>query len=82
MRAKMRVKRRTPSGKILFHQRRERPSHAKCANCKSQLHGISRKIPSEFKKLSASEKGPERPYGGYLCSSCTRELFREKARGV
>ena len=74
------IKRKTPSGKITLHERRRRPSQAKCANCKSPLHSIQRKIPSEFKKLSASERKPERPYGGYLCSNCTKEIFRERAR--
>ncbi|MEK6909496.1 MAG: 50S ribosomal protein L34e [Candidatus Aenigmatarchaeota archaeon] len=78
----MKVKRRAPSGKIKIHKRKERPALAKCANCKSPLHGIQRKIPSEFKKLSASERRPDRPYGGYLCSHCTRELFRERVRGM
>ena len=78
----MKVKRRTPTGKIVFHKRKERPAQAKCANCKSPLHGMQRKIPSRFKKLSASERKPERPYGGYLCSNCSREIFRERIRGV
>ena len=78
----MKVKRRTPSGKIKIHKRKERPALAKCANCKSPLQGIQRKIPSEFKKLSASERRPDRPYGGYLCSSCSREVFRERIRGM
>lgn len=78
----MKVKRRTPTGKIVISNRKERPATAKCANCKSQLHGVQRKIPSEFKKLSASERRPERPYGGYLCSNCSREIFRERVRSV
>lgn len=78
----MKVKRRTPSGKIKIHNRKERPSSVKCANCKSPLHGLSRLIPSEIRKLSASERRPDRPYGGYLCSNCSREIFRERARSV
>ena len=78
----MKIKRRTPSGKIAFHNRKERPTPVKCANCKSPLHGIPRLIPSKMKKLSVSERRPERPYGGYLCSNCSREVFREKIRSV
>ncbi|MBU5537188.1 MAG: 50S ribosomal protein L34e [Candidatus Aenigmatarchaeota archaeon] len=74
------IKRRTPSGKVVFRERKERPSKAKCANCKSPLCGVPRKIPSELRKLSATERRPERPYGGYFCPSCSREVFREKAR--
>ncbi len=78
----MRVKRRTPSGKNILRQRRERTGLAECANCKSPLHGIPRRITSEFKKLSSSERKPERPYGGNLCSDCTREIFRESVRSI
>lgn len=78
----MKVKRRTTSGKITIHQRKERPAMARCANCKEELHGIPRRTPSKFKKLSLSERRPKRPYGGYLCSNCTREIFRGMARGV
>lgn len=77
-----RVKRRSPSGKIKFHLRKERPQKVKCANCKMPLHGVPRLIPSKLRKLSKSDRRPERPYGGYLCSNCSREALREKARGV
>jgi len=76
------VKTRTPPGKIKFHYRRERVQIAKCANCKSQMRGIRRLIPSEFKKLAKSDRRPERPYGGYFCSSCSKEIFRERVRSV
>lgn len=74
------VKKRSPSGRVSVHVKREKPSIAKCANCKSLLHGIPRLNPSEIKKLSKSKRRPERPYGGYLCSNCSREIFREIVR--
>ncbi len=76
------VKVRAPSGKVKIHGRREKPSVAKCANCKRQLHGIPKSTQNERRKLAKSERTPSRIYGGYLCSGCTRELLREKARGV
>lgn len=76
----MKVKRRTPTGRIAMHARKNRPAQAKCANCKSPLHGMPRLVPSEMRKLSASERNPSRAYGGNLCSNCSRELFREAAR--
>lgn len=77
-----RVKVRTPSGKISIQKRKEKPQAVKCANCKQPLHGMKRAIPSEFGKLAKTERRPERPYGGYLCSSCMREIFRERARSL
>ena len=76
------VKVRAPSGKITIHQRKEKPKVAKCANCKSPLHGMPRLLSNEFRKLSGSERRPDRPYGGHLCSDCTRDTFREQVRGV
>lgn len=78
----MKTKKRTPTGKTAIHNKKERPSHHKCANCKAELHGMKRLISSEVGKLSASEKRPSRPYGGHLCASCSREVFRERARGI
>ena len=74
-------KRRTIS-RIVLRTKRRRPSAAKCAVCKKPLHGVKRLHQIQMKKLSKTEKRPERPYGGYLCSSCAREKFREKVRGM
>ena len=34
----------------------------------------------EINKLAKSHKRPNRPYGGYLCSSCARKHFKNEAR--
>lgn len=76
----MKIKRKTPTGKIKIFEKRKKPRKAKCAICKTELIGVPRKIPSEMRKLALSEKRPNRPYGGYLCSKCMREILREKVR--
>jgi large subunit ribosomal protein L34e len=58
----------------------EKPKIAKCAVCKKPLHGISRLNVSQIRKLSKSNRRPSRAYGGTLCSSCAREVFKDKAR--
>lgn len=80
--AKVKVKKRLPSGKVKIVERRKKPKFAKCARCGAILHGVPREIPSRMRKLSLSEKRPNRPYGGYLCSKCMREVMKEKARVV
>ncbi|MBI2545346.1 MAG: 50S ribosomal protein L34e [Candidatus Aenigmarchaeota archaeon] len=72
------VRRKTIKGKIKFVHRKERNSPALCANCKKQLHGV----PRASVKLSKSEKIPNRPFGGNLCSNCSRQVLRERARGI
>ncbi|MBI2542618.1 MAG: 50S ribosomal protein L34e [Candidatus Aenigmarchaeota archaeon] len=74
------VKRRVTSGKVRIHVKREKTALHRCANCKGILHGMKRLMQSRVRKLAKSDRRPDRPYGGYLCSNCTRELFRERAR--
>ena len=76
------TRRRMPSGKYRMVVKRKKPTVAKCAGCGMPLHGVPRLHPNQMKKLSKTEKRPQRAYGGYLCSSCVRELFKSEARKV
>lgn len=75
-----RVKVRTPSGKVVMRFKARKPAFAKCAACGKTLHGVKRLGRAELRKLAKSERRPERPYGGYLCTECSRETLRERAR--
>ncbi len=75
-----RVRKKLPGGSNVIHYEKRLPRVAKCANCNSELKGIPRGRPSKMKKLGVSNKRVERPYGGNLCSKCTRALVKEKAR--
>jgi large subunit ribosomal protein L34e len=75
---KTRVK--LPGGRVATHYRKPKPGIAKCGKCGKPLHGIPRLRSVKFKNLAKTEKRPERPYGGVLCSSCMRELMKAKAR--
>ncbi len=77
-RSMRRVKVRTPGGRVVIRYEKRRPSHARCAVCGKPLHGVPRLRPSEIRKLSKTERRPERPYGGYLCSECMRKMFKMK----
>jgi len=79
---KARVKKRTPSGKIVLVEKRKKPSSIKCAICKKPLHGIPRMTSSKLRKLPKSKRRVERMYGGYLCAKCAKEILREKARNI
>jgi len=72
-----RKKVRTPGNRAVVHYRRKKTSIAKCAICKKSLHGIPRGSRTEIRKLAKTKRRPERPYGGNLCSSCMRKLFRK-----
>lgn len=76
------VKRRTVTGNNVYAYRKGRVSLAVCNNCGRQLHGIPNVNKSFLSKLSKTEKRPNRKFGGYYCSDCAKELFRENARRV
>ena len=75
-----RVKTKTPGGKTVTNYKRRKPAKAKCAGCKALLKGVPRELPYKMQNLPKTKKRPERPYGGVLCSKCTRAKMVEKAR--
>jgi large subunit ribosomal protein L34e len=62
--------------KIVYAKRR--PKRAHCANCKKVLSGVASNSPYKVRKLSKTQKRPERPYAGVLCSACMRVELRKK----
>ena len=72
---------KTPGGKTVLHYRQRKPSKAVCAGCKKQLAGVPRQISSKMANMPKTAKRPQRPYGGVLCSACTRRLLINKVRG-
>ena len=77
-----RIKVTTPSGRRTVHFERKRNGAPTCADCGSLLKGVARGTPHQVKKTSKSERRPERPYGGVLCSACTREKIIAQARAM
>jgi len=77
-----RVYKRLPGGTTKIHYRKRKPSKAKCGNCGILLKGVPRERPYRMRNMAKTKKRPERPYGGVLCSSCTRKLIKENIRGI
>ncbi len=75
-----RVYTKLPGGRTTIHYKKRKPNKAKCGNCGDVLKGVTRETPSKMKNTPKTKKRPERPYGGVLCSKCSRELFKNKAR--
>lgn len=71
---------KTPGARTVIHYRPRKPSKAHCAHCGVQLAGVPREFVSVMKNLPKTAKRPERPYGGMLCSACTRTVLRQKGR--
>ena len=73
-----RLKKTTPGGRRVLHYSRRGSKVAKCAVCKRTLQGVPRGTVSDIRKIPKTKKRPEKPYGGYLCSSCMKKTIKEK----
>ncbi len=71
---------RTPGGRLARHETRKKHGDAVCAICSAVLLGVRTGSKVEIGKLSRSERRPERPFGGVLCSACTRNIISMRAR--
>ena len=76
-----RVSVKTPGGRTTVHYKERKPGKAQCANCGRVLAGVVQGTINKVRKLSKSQRRPERPYGGMLCSGCMRAEMVKRARG-
>lgn len=79
-RSSRRVFKKTPGGKTVLHFIRRKPKKAKCGKCGAVLPGVPAQRRFRIKKMSKTQKRPSRPYGGVLCSKCTREKLKQQVR--
>ena len=77
-----RVKTRTPKGKVVTHFTARKPGKAQCSQCGDYLKGTPHVAAAKLRTLSLSQKRPSRPYGGVLCSPCSRQLIVDKVRNI
>jgi large subunit ribosomal protein L34e len=70
----------TPGGRSVIHYEKRKPSPAKCAGCGATLMGVPRERPFKMRNIAKTKKRPERPYGGCLCSKCSRIAVLSKIR--
>jgi len=61
--------------KLVYAKRKHSKAH--CAKCGVVLKGVATGAPYRMGKLAKTERRPERPYGGVLCSKCTRLKIKE-----
>lgn len=74
------IRRRTPSGKTKIVYKHKKPGKHICAICKELVHGRPRGRPVEVRRLSKSKRTPTRPFGGMLCSNCSRKIQALRAK--
>mgnify|MGYP001579856765 CR=1 FL=1 len=81
-RAQKRITVKTPAGRLVTHYEERKPGRASCAKCGVTLHGTPAARPIKLKSIAKTKKRPQRPFGGQLCSSCTRAEIKMRARGL
>lgn len=65
---------------VTTHYEKKKPSKARCADCGGNLAGVPRERPSKMQNMPKTAKRPERPYGGMLCSACSRKKIIAEVR--
>ena len=63
---------KTPGGVTSLHYRKRKPSLPQCSMCGKPLAGVPRVRATQLRSFPKSQRRPERPYGGVLCSPCMR----------
>ncbi|MDP6627992.1 MAG: 50S ribosomal protein L34e [Methanopyri archaeon] len=63
----------TPGGKVVTHYSRKKAGIPHCAECGAILTGV----PREAAKVRSTKRNVHRPYGGKLCSRCTRAMIKK-----
>ncbi|MGE0793265.1 MAG: 50S ribosomal protein L34e [Candidatus Woesearchaeota archaeon] len=75
-----RIFKKLPGGSTVLRYFERKPKVAHCGRCGAELHGIPRMRASEMSKLSKTQRRPERPFGGVLCSKCLKDVLKYEAR--
>lgn len=75
-----RIQRKTPGGWTVTHYKYKKTGKHVCAICKNVLHGKPRGSIVEISRLPKSQRRPERPFGGMLCSACSRQIISLRAK--
>ncbi len=78
--SKRKIKVRVPSSKSVTQYKKRKPAKAKCAECSADLKGVARVRATKLKKMPKSAKRPSRPFGGQLCSKCTRKEIVRRSK--
>ncbi len=72
--------RKSPGGKVSQKYKTKKPAKVLCALCGAKLNAVPNKSTAEMRKLSKTEKRPQRVFGGVLCANCSRLVITEKTR--
>jgi len=75
-----RIHKTTPGGRKVIHYVKRKPQIAHCSSCGKGLFGVPRERPYKMQNMPKSYKRPQRPFGGILCTRCSRAKIISEAR--
>ena len=70
---------KTPGGRISLRYEAKKPQKPHCASCGKVLQAVAHGTPVRVRKLSKTQRRPQRPYAGVFCSSCSRKKIMERS---
>jgi len=73
------IHKKVPGGATKIQYEHRKPKKAHCSICDKPLPGVPRLRAFKARTTAKTMKRPERPYGGVLCSPCTRSKIIENA---
>ena len=71
---------KSPSGNNKIQYKVRKNSKPTCNSCGKVLAGVPHTTFSRLKKITKSKKTISRPFGGQLCSSCSRKELIARAK--
>ena len=74
-----RIFKKTPGGRTVIHYRRKNHQSMSVPDVENHYMVFPGKTLRD-KETREIQKRPNRPYGGYYCSSCARKVFKREAR--
>jgi len=74
------IQRRTPGNRTVTHTKPKKTGKHECAICHGILHGTPARAVVQIRRLKKSQRRPTRPFGGQLCSRCTRKIMVYRAQ--
>jgi large subunit ribosomal protein L34e len=77
---KPKIQRRTPGNRTVTHTKPKKTGKHECAVCHGVLHGTPRGNVVQIRRMKKSERRPSRPFGGQLCTKCTRNVMSLRAQ--
>ena len=71
---------RVPGGDAKLRYRRRKNGKPQCADCGGILAGVPQGTKAIIQALPKNQRRPERPFGGKLCSPCSRRELIARAQ--